>query len=266
MRRGHRSTLPADPHDPKAKDQSFRANGPTHEWFGLDDRLCALRDFNQASVRFGSVASHPDLRGAPGMSAMPSIATQSGVAMCHKPTYAAQQCGLFDHLIGPATPTIGLSSTFAHPADGACPGRKYLVGVVLDDGVAFAGNVFERRAVEDLDVTAAVADQAGALQEASRDGHRGAPHAEHLSEKLLRQRDDIAVDAVVRLQQPTAKSGLEAMQRIARNRLLDLRKQDIVVAHDEVAEGRALGGSRMKLRGRDPRGRARQLHDRACDG
>src|SRR5262249_5728639 len=146
------------------------------------------------------------------------------------------------------------------------PGRKYLVGVVLDDGVAFAGNVFERRAVEDLDVTAAVADQAGALQEASRDGHRGAPHAEHLSEKLLRQRDDIVVDAVVRLQQPTAKSGLEAMQRIARNRLLDLRKQDIVVAHDEVAESRALGGSRMKLRGRDPRGRARQLHDRACDG
>src|SRR5262249_61674520 len=89
---------------------------------------------------------------------------------------------------------------------------KYPVGVVLERGDAFAGNVLEHRAVEDLDVTAAVADQAGALQEASRDGHRGAPHAEHLSEKLLRQRDDIAVDAVVRLQQPTAKSGLEAMQ------------------------------------------------------
>jgi hypothetical protein len=115
---------------------------------------------------------------------------------------------------------------------------------VLDDGVAFAGDVFERRAVDDVDEPPAVADQAGAVQEASRDGHRGAPHAEHLSEKLLRQRDDIAVDAVVRLQQPTAKSGLEAMQRIARNRLLDLREQDIVVAHDELAEGRALGGSR----------------------
>src|SRR5262249_42738529 len=27
-------------------------------------------------------------------------------------------------ICGPATPTIGLSSTFAHPADGACPGRR----------------------------------------------------------------------------------------------------------------------------------------------
>jgi hypothetical protein len=46
------------------------------------------------------------------------------------------------------------------------------------------------------------------------------------------------------------------MHRIARDRLLDLRKQDIVVAHDEVANSPALTGSRMKLRGRDPRGRA----------
>src|SRR5262249_56233537 len=97
---------------------------------------------------------------------------------------------------------------------------KYPVGVVLDDGVAFAGNVFEHRAVEDLDVTAAVADQAGALQEASRDGHRGAPHAEHLSEKLLRQRDDIAVDAVVRLRQPTPKPALQAIQPLATYHLL----------------------------------------------
>src|SRR5215831_12405598 len=27
-------------------------------------------------------------------------------------------------ICGPATPTIGLSSTFAHPADGACPRRR----------------------------------------------------------------------------------------------------------------------------------------------
>ena len=36
-----------------------------------------MRNFDQAHVRFGSVASHPDLRDAPGMSAMPPIATQS---------------------------------------------------------------------------------------------------------------------------------------------------------------------------------------------
>src|SRR5215471_51678 len=64
--------------------------------------------------------------------------------------------------------------------------RKDLIGVLPDDGVAFAGDVLDRRAIEDLDVAAAVADQARALQQAGRDGHRGAAHAEHLPEKLLR--------------------------------------------------------------------------------
>src|SRR5262249_23154428 len=65
-------------------------------------------------------------------------------------------------------------------------GRKYFVGILSHYGVALAADVFERRAIQDLDVTAPVADQAGALQEARRDGHCGAPHAEHLPEKLLR--------------------------------------------------------------------------------
>src|SRR6516165_2754274 len=37
----------------------------------------ALRDFSLVNVQFGSVASHPDVRDAPGMSAMLPIATQS---------------------------------------------------------------------------------------------------------------------------------------------------------------------------------------------
>src|SRR5215472_1355268 len=41
--------------------------------------------------------------------------------------------------------------------------RKDLIGVLPDDGVAFAGDVPDRRAIEDLDVAAAVADQARAL-------------------------------------------------------------------------------------------------------
>ena len=55
------------------------------------------------------------------------------------------------------------------------------------------------------------------------------------------------------------------MQRVACDRLLDLPQQDVVVAHDEVADCRALPGSRVKVRGRDPRRRPRQLHDRAGD-
>src|SRR5262249_17156305 len=43
--------------------------------------LLALRDFRPVNVRFGSIASHRDVRDAPGMSAMPPIATQSVLAM-----------------------------------------------------------------------------------------------------------------------------------------------------------------------------------------
>src|SRR5262249_41849767 len=47
------------------------------------------------------------------------------------------------------------------------PGRKYLVGVALDDGVAFAGDIFECRAIDDVDEAAAVPDQAGVLSHAT---------------------------------------------------------------------------------------------------
>src|SRR6266403_1408033 len=51
---------------------------------------------------------------------------------------------------------------------------EHLIRVLPHDAVALARNVFERRAIEDLDVTAAVANKAGTLQEAGRDGHGGA--------------------------------------------------------------------------------------------
>jgi hypothetical protein len=41
------------------------------------------------------------------------------------------------------------------------PPRKHHVRVLPDHGVAFTRNVLERRAVEDLDVTAVVMDEAG---------------------------------------------------------------------------------------------------------
>jgi len=46
-------------------------------WYASADQCAALRDFDPAYDRFGSVASHPDLRDAPGMSAMPPLATAS---------------------------------------------------------------------------------------------------------------------------------------------------------------------------------------------
>src|SRR5262249_55805627 len=76
----------------------------------------------------------------------------------------------------------------------------------------------------------------------------------------------VAIDAIVRLQQPAAKPRFEAMQRIARDRLLDLRQQDIVVTHNEIANGSALAGRGMKVgRGEPPRS-AGQLDDGSGEG
>ena len=92
-----------------------------------------------------------------------------------------------------------------------------------------------------------------------------AAHAEHLTEKILRHLDGVAIDAVTCLQQPSAKPCLQGVQRIARDRLLDLREQQIVVTHNKGAEGLALVGGSTKLRSGDPRCRARQLYNGARD-
>src|SRR5262249_3860636 len=109
---------------------------------------------------------------------------------------------------------------------------------------------FERRAIDNVDKTAAVTNEAGALQQAGRDRHGGAAHTEHLPETFLRQRDRVAIDAIMRLQQPAAKPRLQRVERVARDRLLDLRKQQVVVAHDarslpprRAASPRARAGS-----------------------
>ena len=145
-------------------------------------------------------------------------------------------------------------------------GWKHLNEVMADHGVAFTSDLFEPRAIDDVDETAAITDEAGALQQTGGDRHGGAAHAEHLCKKLLRQRDCITVDAIVRLQQPAAKPRLQRMERVACDRLLDLRQQQVVVAHDEMADGLTFVRRRMKLGRCEPRGRARQLNDRSAEG
>ena len=82
--------------------------------------------------------------------------------------------------------------------------RKHLVGAAADGCVAFAGEPFEAGAIDEVNVTATVADQTGRLEQPRGDRHCGSPHAEHLAEKLLGQGEGVAVDAIVRLQQPAA--------------------------------------------------------------
>src|SRR5712692_7142229 len=143
--------------------------------------------------------------------------------------------------------------------------QEHLVDLLPDDAVAFAGEILERRAVDDVNLAAAVADHSRALQQAGRNGHRGPADAEHLPEKFLRQRDRIAVDAVARLQQPATKPRLERMQRIARDRLLDLSEQQVVVPDRELPDGLAFARYGVELGGREPACRARQLDDGAPD-
>src|SRR5262245_33628511 len=124
--------------------------------------------------------------------------------------------------------------------------QKQLVGAVTDGAVAFAGQPFDAGAIEDVNVTAPVANHAGGLEQPRGDRHRRSPHAQHLAEKLLGQGNDVTVDGIMRLQQPARQACLQGMQGIARDRLLDLADQQIVVTHDEGTNGGALVGDGMK--------------------
>src|SRR5262249_325623 len=70
------------------------------------EETAAGRDFNAAYDRSGSMASHPDVRDTPGMSAMPPEATQS--VRRNKASRCAisgreqthQQMQLVDHVVG----------------------------------------------------------------------------------------------------------------------------------------------------------------------
>ena len=55
--------------------------------------------------------------------------------------------------------------------------REYLVSVVAHDAVAFAGDMFEPLAIDDLNLAAAVADEAAALQQPGRECHGSSAHA-----------------------------------------------------------------------------------------
>src|SRR6267378_2582304 len=86
--------------------------------------------------------------------------------------------------------------------------RQGLVDLLTDGRIAFAGALFERATIDDLNEPATIADHPGGLQDACDDRHRGPANAEHLAEKFLSERYRIAFHAVMGLQQPSAKSRL----------------------------------------------------------
>src|SRR6476619_6797120 len=103
------------------------------------------------------------------------------------------------------------------------------VGMRLDGLVTFASGRPQPFQVEDANVPPAVPDQAGLLQRVGDDRHAGAPHAHHLGDELLGEREIIAALQIPRAQQPPRETGLDRVGRVARGRLLRLHQNDLLM-------------------------------------
>jgi hypothetical protein len=117
--------------------------------------------------------------------------------------------------------------------------------------------------VDDLDLAAMIADEAGLLQHMGDHRHRGAAHAQHLRKEFVGEPDRVALKPVARLQQPAAQPCFDVVQGVAGGGLLHLHQQHLAIAHDDLANRFAVLGGLAKTRRRDARGRARYLNDGA---
>lgn len=107
--------------------------------------------------------------------------------------------------------------------------------------IAFAGHPLQRAAVQYLDDTARVGNDALILNLDGDLCHRCPAHSQHIGKQLLRQHDGVARRAIGGLQQPTAKALVDRMQRIAGCRNASLGQEDLVIADAEVSYGLARG-------------------------
>lgn len=81
--------------------------------------------------------------------------------------------------------------------------------------ITLARMPFHRASVDDLDYTARVRNASEFLNIACNVGNGGPAHAEHFRQEFLRQFNGIALRTVRRLQQPSAKSRLDRVHRVA---------------------------------------------------
>ena len=82
------------------------------------------------------------------------------------------------------------------------------------DAVALAGRLFQAATIHDRNAPASVADQSGALQRPGDHRYPGTARPEHFREKLMRDIEFIALDAVVRHEQPATATLLDRMKPI----------------------------------------------------
>ena len=74
--------------------------------------------------------------------------------------------------------------------------RRDFFDVPPDGLVAFAGSRLEAAPVDDFDVPAVIAEEAGLLQHIGDDGHGRAAYAEHLRQEFVRELDGVAFEPV----------------------------------------------------------------------
>ena len=117
----------------------------------------------------------------------------------------------------------------------------------FDGFIAFAGGILQALKIDDLDFASGVFDQPRLLQGMGYERDAGPLHAQHLSKKLLREKQRIAAGQIPRPKQPAGKASVRVMRSYAGSRLLRLRG-DCLFVPDQLRQKRlALHGSTSKV-------------------
>src|SRR4051794_17951564 len=98
--------------------------------------------------------------------------------------------------------------------------------------LAFACALFDKVHVQDVDLAAPVKDQAFFLQLARNGGDAGAPHAHHLPNELLRERQLVS-NEIVHPNKPLTHALFDTVQRIAGGGLLYLTEEKLIVFDEQ---------------------------------
>ena len=117
---------------------------------------------------------------------------------------------------------------------------KQTIKFLLGNLITFARSLFQARNIQNGNAAAAVGDQPGSLQSASRDCHARPPYAEHHRQELVRQQKLVRIHSVIRHQEPPATTSLQRMVVVASRRLHDLIKKCMGIMNQDCPQGRAL--------------------------
>jgi len=125
-------------------------------------------------------------------------------------------------------------SVVASPFRGT-PSRRteHSVEFGIDEFVTVAGGRFEAFAIEHGDHAPPVPNQSAFLERSCdlRDGR--ASHAQHESQIILRQLKLVAVDPIVRLEEPPRATRFRRMMRVAGRALRNLRNQRLRITQQD---------------------------------